>query len=71
MTRPFRPPQVVSHRTNAGDAPENTLAGIEAAVRDGCAAVEVDVRASADGALVLLHDETLARTTGEIGRAHV
>lgn len=58
-------PLVVSHRTNAGDAPENTLAGIEAAVRDGCAAVEVDVRATRDGALVLLHDATLERTTGD------
>ena len=63
--RPTAPPEVVSHRTNAGDAPETTLAGIEAAVRDGCAAVEVDVRATRDGALVLLHDETLLRTTGD------
>ena len=62
---PYRTPAVVSHRTNAGSAPENTLAGIEAAVRDGCAAVEVDVRATRDGALVLLHDETLERTTGD------
>ena len=59
------PPLVVSHRTNEGDAPENTLAGIAAALRDGCAAVEVDVRATRDGALVLMHDETLARTTGD------
>lgn len=68
MPQPARPAprvEVVSHRTNAGDAPENTLAGIEAAVRDGCAAVEVDVRATRDGALVLLHDETLERTTGD------
>lgn len=58
-------PLVVSHRTNAGDAPENTLAGIAAAIRDGCDAVEVDVRATRDGALVLMHDETLTRTTGD------
>lgn len=60
--------EVVSHRTNAGDAPENTLAGIEAAIRDGCAAVEVDVRATRDGVLVLMHDETLERTTGDLRR---
>ena len=59
------PPLVVSHRTNAGDAPEHTLAGIAAALRDGCAAVEVDVRATRDGALVLMHDETLERTTDD------
>lgn len=33
------PPALVSHRTNAGDAPENTLVGIEAAIRDHCDAI--------------------------------
>jgi len=60
-----RRPAIVSHRTNAGDAPENTLHGIEAAIRDGCEAVEVDVRATREGALVLFHDETLERVTGD------
>ena len=64
MPSPSRP-AIVSHRTNAGDCPENTLIGIEAAILDGCDAVEVDVRATRDGALVLLHDETLARVTGD------
>lgn len=64
-------PEVVSHRTNAGDAPENTLAGLDAAVRDGCAAVEVDVRATRDGVLVLMHDETLTRMTGDPRRLDV
>lgn len=58
-------PLVISHRTNEGDAPENTLAGIARAIEDGCDVVEVDVRATRDGVLVLLHDETLARTTGD------
>lgn len=58
-------PLVISHRTNEGDAPENTLLGIARAIEDGCDAVEVDVRATRDGVLVLLHDETLARTTGD------
>jgi glycerophosphoryl diester phosphodiesterase len=57
-------PYVISHRTNEGDSPENTLLGIERAVADGCDAVEVDVRATRDGALVLMHDATLERTTG-------
>ena len=55
------PPLVISHRTNAGDQPENTLAGIEAAIRDGADGVEVDVRATRDGTLVLMHDNTLER----------
>ena len=58
-------PLVISHRTNMGTMPENTLAGIEAAVRDGADAVEIDVRATQDGRVVLLHDATLARTTGD------
>ena len=58
-------PLVISHRTNEGDAPENTLLGIARAIEDGCDVVEVDVRATRDGVLVLLHDETLTRTTGD------
>lgn len=44
-------------------APENTLAALHEAVRVGADAVEVDVRRSRDGVLVLCHDETLERTT--------
>jgi glycerophosphoryl diester phosphodiesterase len=58
-------PAVVSHRTNQGQWPENTLLGIHAAIQDGADAIEVDVRATRDGALVLLHDETLERTAGD------
>lgn len=60
-----RHPLVISHRTNEGNAPENTLIGIARAIEDGCDVVEVDVRATRDGVLVLLHDETLERTTGD------
>ncbi len=56
---------VISHRTNEGTAPENTLLGIAGAIEDGCDVVEVDVRATRDGVLVLLHDDTLARTAGD------
>ena len=61
MIRGLRP-LVVSHRTQMGTAPENTLAGIDAALADGVDGIEIDVRATADGALVLLHDDTLERT---------
>jgi len=59
MHRPF----VISHRTQMGTMPENTLAGIDAAIAGGADGVEIDVRATADGELVLLHDASLARTT--------
>jgi glycerophosphoryl diester phosphodiesterase len=48
-----------------GTMPENTLAGIDAAIADGADGVEIDVRATSDGRVVLLHDATLERTTGD------
>lgn len=58
-------PLVISHRTNMGTMPENTLAGIDAALADGVDGVEIDVRATSDGRVVLLHDATLERTAGD------
>lgn len=60
---PRRPLIAVSHRGAAGHAPENTLAGLDAARRLGAQTVEVDVQRTKDGELVLLHDVTLTRTT--------
>ena len=60
-------PLVISHAACAGHAPENTLAGIRAALTIGADAVEVDVQASADGVPVLMHDLTLNRTTNGSG----
>ena len=52
----------LAHRGDWRRAPENTMAAIEAALAvPGCDGVEFDVRLSADGVPVLLHDETLAR----------
>lgn len=45
--------------------PENTLAGVEAALAARADGIEIDVRATADGVPVLHHDATLARTTGD------
>jgi glycerophosphoryl diester phosphodiesterase len=61
-------PPVIGHRGAAGRAPENTLAGIRRAARLGAAWVEFDVRLSADGTPVVIHDPTLKRTTGAPGR---
>jgi glycerophosphoryl diester phosphodiesterase len=58
-------PLVISHRTNEGNSPENTLLGIARAIEEGCDVVELDVRATRDGMLVLMHDETLERTTAD------
>lgn len=60
-------PWVIGHRGAAGHAPENTLAGIRKAAALGAKWVEFDVRLSMDGQPVLLHDETVDRTTGGTG----
>jgi len=58
---------VIGHRGAAGLAPENTIAGFELAAGLGVDAFELDVRLTADGAPVVLHDETIDRTTDRIG----
>lgn len=58
-------PLVVSHRAHAGTHPENTLLGIQAALDDGVDAIEIDVRRTLDGGLILMHDHTFTRTTGD------
>jgi glycerophosphoryl diester phosphodiesterase len=65
---PERRPGVIAHRGVAAEAPENTLPAITRAIELGCAMAEVDVRYTSDGALVLVHDETLDRTTDGSGR---
>ncbi|THF60465.1 glycerophosphodiester phosphodiesterase [Pseudothauera rhizosphaerae] len=64
---PWRWPRVLAHRCGGGLAPENTLAGLEAARACGCRGVEFDAMLSADGVPVLIHDETLERTTNGSG----
>ena len=60
-------PLVISHRACAGHAPENTLAGLRAALAIGADGIEIDVQASADGVPVLMHDLAVDRTTGGKG----
>jgi glycerophosphoryl diester phosphodiesterase len=60
----------VSHRGAAAIAPENTLSGVRAGVEAGAPFIEIDVRATSDGALVLMHDSAVDRTTdggGKVG----
>ena len=58
----------IGHRGAAGHAPENTLAAIQKGIALGVDFVEIDVRRTADGVLVILHDETVSRTTNGTGR---
>lgn len=63
MTRPL----VVAHRGYSAVAPENTLAAFEAALRAGADLLELDVHLDADGVPVVVHDDTLDRTTDTAG----
>jgi len=60
-------PFVVAHRGAGKLAPENTLAAIRKAIELGVDFVELDVRTTADGELVLMHDRTVDRTTDGSG----
>lgn len=63
----FPLPRWIGHRGGGALAPENTLAGLRLAARMGFSAVEFDVMLSGDGTPVLIHDETLERTTNGRG----
>jgi len=60
-------PLVIAHRGASREHPENMLAALDAAISTGADAIEIDVRLTADGAPVLLHDATVDRTTGGSG----
>ena len=60
-------PRWFAHRGGGSLLPENTLAGIHLAARLGYRAVEFDVMLSRDGTPILMHDETLERTTNGLG----
>ncbi len=66
----MRRPLVTSHAACKGHAPENTLAGIEAALRLGADAIEIDVHCTSDGVPVLIHDDAVDRTTDGTGSVH-
>jgi len=60
-------PLVFAHRGGCALGPENTLATFDAGLAVGADGLELDVHLSADGVLVVHHDETLNRTTSEAG----
>ncbi|KAF5562227.1 glycerophosphoryl diester phosphodiesterase [Fusarium phyllophilum] len=61
---PHRQCAIVAHRGLWKEAPENSLLSIRRAIKAGYNIVEIDVRRTADGEFVLLHDITLDRMTG-------
>lgn len=62
------PIAVIAHRAGRGIMPENTLAAIKNAIRIGADYVELDIRATSDGQLVIMHDNSVDRTTNGKGK---
>jgi glycerophosphoryl diester phosphodiesterase len=60
-------PKLFAHRGGGNLAPENTLAGMRMAAKQGYQAVEFDVKLAACGTLIVMHDDTLHRTTNSKG----
>jgi glycerophosphoryl diester phosphodiesterase len=60
-------PRVFAHRGGCALGPENTIAAFDAGLAAGADGLELDVHLSADGEVVVFHDETLERTTGDSG----
>ncbi|EHR61501.1 glycerophosphodiester phosphodiesterase family protein [Saccharomonospora cyanea] len=61
------PLMIAAHRAQWRQAPENSIAAIEAAIADGAEIVELDIMRTKDGHLVLMHDTTVDRTTNGTG----
>lgn len=64
---PLAIPRLIGHRGAKASAPENTLPAIEEAHRQGATWIEFDAKLTKDGVPILMHDETLDRTTSGKG----
>jgi glycerophosphoryl diester phosphodiesterase len=62
------PVLILGHRGAPNEVPENTIASFREAIRQGAHGVELDVQRSLDGVPVVIHDDTLERTTSGRGR---
>jgi glycerophosphoryl diester phosphodiesterase len=62
-----RTTKVWAHRGASGYRPENTMEAFELAIKQGADGIELDVHTSADGELIVMHDETVDRVTDKTG----
>jgi glycerophosphoryl diester phosphodiesterase len=62
-----RRPLIIAHRGASAHAPENTLAAFKLALDLGADGVELDAKLTIDGKVVVIHDQTVDRTTGSHG----
>jgi glycerophosphoryl diester phosphodiesterase len=64
----LKPPYFFAHRGASAHAPENTLAAFQLAHEQGARLIEFDVKLTADKQVVIIHDQTVDRTTNGTGR---
>lgn len=67
MNHPVRRPLVYGHRGARADEPENTVRSFRRALELGADGIELDVRVSSDGHIVIIHDKAVDRTTDGTG----
>jgi len=60
-------PQIMAHRGACGYAPENTIPSFKLAIEQGADGVELDIQLTKDGEIVVIHDETIDRTSNGKG----
>ncbi|ABR46788.1 Glycerophosphodiester phosphodiesterase [Alkaliphilus metalliredigens QYMF] len=58
---------MIAHRGASGDAPENTIAAMDLAIKQNCDGIEMDVQLTKDGQVIVCHDWTVDRTTNGTG----
>jgi glycerophosphoryl diester phosphodiesterase len=66
----FTQPMIFAHRGACAHAPENTLPSFELAVEQKADAIELDAKLSRDGAVMVIHDQTVDRTTNGTGKVN-
>jgi glycerophosphoryl diester phosphodiesterase len=68
MLETFPRPILLAHRGDLAHAPENTLPSFSQAIQKGADGVELDAKLTADGHVIVIHDETVDRTTTGKGK---
>jgi glycerophosphoryl diester phosphodiesterase len=61
-------PAIIAHRGSSAHAPENTLAAFKLALHQDADGIELDAKLSSDGQIVVIHDQTVNRTTTHSGQ---
>lgn len=61
---------VAAHRAAHSKYPENSIAAVKEAIKQGIDIAEIDVRATKDSVLVIMHDATILKTTGQPGKVN-